>query len=214
MNYKIVDFKNWKRKNLYEDYLKGSRMSFSITSRIEVTNLIEIHGKTGLKFYPLMIYCIGKIFNSREEFRYGYDEEGNLIIFDFISPSIADFHPEQEEFVKYVVPWNENLKEFHDTYLSLHEKYLHEPYFYQRDVKNIFNATCLPWIDYEAMDTVSHNNEINFSPFVCWGKYIEKDGHYYISLTLEVNHLVADGFHASRFFLELQKTIDSFFAGE
>ena len=48
------------------------------------------------------------------------------------------------------------------------------------------------------------------APVITWGKY-EKDnsGRILMPLSLNIHHAVADGFHLSRFFIEVQELINS-----
>ena len=61
--------------------------------------------------------------NSHEEFKYGWDADGNLIRWDLISPSYAHFHPEDGNFTKLVTPYGKDLTEFHTRFLEDREKY-------------------------------------------------------------------------------------------
>lgn len=47
------------------------------------------------------------------------------------------------------------------------------------------------------------------APVVTWGKYEEECKGTIMPLTMNIHHAVADGFHVSRFFNEVQALIDS-----
>ena len=92
MNYKTVDLKSWERAELFTFYIERMRIVKSLTADIDVTPLVSFAKERGLKFYPAMIWVVSKAVNSRDEFKYGWDAAGNLIKWDCISPSYADFH--------------------------------------------------------------------------------------------------------------------------
>lgn len=44
---------------------------------------------------------------------------------------------------------------------------------------------------------------------VTWGKYALEGGRLTMPITMSIHHAVADGFHLSRFFTDVQGLIDS-----
>ena len=49
MNYKVIDFKNYYRKGVFEHFSKDCKCSLSITNSIDVTELYEKKKKNGDK---------------------------------------------------------------------------------------------------------------------------------------------------------------------
>lgn len=45
--------------------------------------------------------------NAHDEFKYGWDADGNLIKWDVVSPSYAHFHKEDENFTKTVTAFSD-----------------------------------------------------------------------------------------------------------
>ena len=50
-------------------------------------------------------------------------------------------------------------------------------------------------------------SEKSSKPKICWGKYYELNGEYYIDFSLLVNHSFQDGYHMSMLINDLQNTI-------
>ena len=75
--------------------------------------------------------------------------------------------------------------------------------------KNFFDVSCLPWIRYTHFDVHVFDEGKFLAPVVTWGKYEPKDGKLIMPLTMNIHHAVADGFHLSRFFNEVQELMDS-----
>lgn len=123
MKYEIVNLKTWKRGELFRFYIETLRNVMSMTVDIDVTALIEYVHAHGLKFYPAMMWVVTKAINQREEFKYGWDKEGKLIHWDYISPYYADFHKEDEQFVKLVTEYSDDLFEFHARFLADRKRY-------------------------------------------------------------------------------------------
>ena len=89
----------------------------------------------------------------RAEFRYGWDNDGNLIHWDYISPYYADFHKDDEQFVKLVTEYSDDLFEFHARFLADRERYKDLRAFdLTEHPANTFDVSCLPWVKYKSFD--------------------------------------------------------------
>ena len=97
-----IDLNRWSRGKLFCTYIDHMRIVMSLTVELDVTHLLEFSKANGLKFYPCMIWAVSKIINAHDEFKYGWGSDGGLIRWDFVSPSYADFHKEDESFTKLV----------------------------------------------------------------------------------------------------------------
>lgn len=82
----------WERREHYAYYTKTLPCGYSVTVRLDVTNLYEEVKRHGLKFYPAFIYCASKAVNEMKEFRMGKDAEGNPGIWDVVHPNYTIFH--------------------------------------------------------------------------------------------------------------------------
>lgn len=208
-NYTRIDLNEWSRGKLFKSYIDNMRIVMSLTVDIDVTRLIEYTKINDLKFYPSMIWIVSKIVNSHDEFKYSWDTDRNLIKWDFISPSYADFHKEDENFTKLVTVYSDNLFEFHNRYMNDKEKYKNKRAFVENQPLNFFDVSCLPWVRYKHFDVHVFDEGIFLAPVITWGKFELENGKYLMPLTMNIHHAVADGYHLSRFFVEVQELIDS-----
>ena len=206
---KIIDIDNWSRGKLFRFYIDDMRIVMSLTVDIDVTALIEISKKCSLKFYPVMIWTVSKIVNSHSEFKYGWDGQGRLVKWDFISPSYAVFHKDDECFTKYVTEYSDNLFEFCDRFIEDGKKYDNTRNLAEEQPENHFDVSCLPWVRYKHFDVHVFDDGKFLAPVVTWGKYENNNGRFIMPFTMNIHHAVADGFHLSRFFNEVQGLIDS-----
>lgn len=185
------------------------RIVMSLTVDVDVTKLIKFTKNNGLKFYPTMIWIVSKVVNAHDEFKYSWDKDGNLIKWNFISPSYADFHKEDENFTKLVTIFSDDLFEFHRRFMVDKEKNKFKRAFVENQPLNFFDVSCLPWVKYSHFDVHVFDEGIFLAPVITWGKYEIEQGKYHLPLTMNIHHAVADGFHLSRFFIEVQELINS-----
>lgn len=209
MKYTKIDMNRWDRGRLFETYIKSMRVVMSMTADIDAAPLLKLTKTNGLKFYPAMIWAVSKTVNARGEFKYGWDERGELIKWDFVSPSYAEFHKDDEKCTKTVTEYSDDLFDFHARFLEDREKYKNSRGFAAEHPPNFFDVSCLPWLRYHSFDIHVFDEGKFLAPVVTWGKYEHEEGRCLMPLTMNIHHAVADGFHLARFFIELQTLIDS-----
>lgn len=210
MNFTKINLDQWERGKLFSFYMEHMRIVMSLTANMEVTRLLAFCKKHDLKFYPSMIWIVSKVINSHDEFKYGWDNNGNLIRWERVFPSYTEFHKEDEMFAKLVTPFLDDFPEFYANFLENRKKYGNIRAFAENQPPNFFDVSCLPWISYRHFDLHVFDEGTFLAPVVTWGKYETRDGKTEMPLTMNIHHAVADGFHLCRFFREVQEWIDSF----
>lgn len=210
MNYTKVDIDEWSRGSLFQFYIEKMRIVMSLTVDINVAPLITYTKKNDLKFYPAMIWVVSKVINSHDEFKYSWDTDGNLIRWDSISPSYTIFNRDDECFSKFVTEYTDDIFEFYQRTVDDQRKYQEERAIIGNQPQNFFDVSCLPWVKYKHFDVHVFDEGKFLAPVLTWGKYEVQNGNALMPLTMNIHHAVADGFHLSRFFNEVQELIDSY----
>ena len=210
MNYTKVDIDEWSRGSLFQFYIEKMRIVMSLTVDINVAPLITYTKKNALKFYPAMIWVVSKVINSHDEFKYSWDTDGNLIRWDSISPSYTIFNRDDECFSKFVTEYTDDIFEFYQRTVDDQRKYQEERAIIGNQPQNFFDVSCLPWGKYKHFDVQVFDEGKFLAPVLTWGKYEAQNGNALMPLTMNIHHAVADGFHLSRFFNEVQELIDSY----
>ncbi len=207
MHYTVIDLSKWDRGKLFRFYIEKMRIVMSLTVDIDVTNLRIYSEKTGVGFYPLMLWVVSKVINSHDEFKYSWDKDGHLIRWDYVSPSHTDFHDEDETFTKMVTEYSDDLFEFCNMVKTDQERYKNDRAVLDDQPLNFFDVSCLPWVKYKHFDVHVFDEGKFLAPVVTWGRYEPENGRLIMPLTMNIHHAVADGFHLSRFFNEVQDAI-------
>lgn len=209
MNYSIIDLNTWERGSLFKFYIDNMRIVMSLTADIDVAPLLAYARKNNLKFYSAMIWVVSRVINSHDEFKYGWSNEGDLIRWDYISPSYTVFNQEDESFTKFVTEYTDNPLDFCKRTVDNQRKNKCERAIIKDQPQNFFDVSCLPWIRYKHFDVHVFDDGKFLAPVVTWGKYEAENNKVLMPLTMNIHHAVADGFHLSRFFYEVQALIDS-----
>lgn len=209
MNYEIINTETWERGELFRFYIEKLRNVMSMTVDTDVTKLVSFVRAHGLKFYPAMMWAVSKAVNGRAEFRYGW-KDGDLVRWDYVSLYYADFHGEDERFVKLVTEYSGDLSEFHARFLADRERYKDLRAFDLKEIPpNTFDVSCLPWVRYRSFDIHVFDEGRYLAPVVTWGRFETENGKTVMPLSVNIHHAVADGWHLSRLFADVQEIINT-----
>lgn len=210
MNYTKIDVESWERRDLFKLYTNELKIVMNMTVDVDITNFITQIKRSGLRFYPTMIWIVSRIMNARDEFKYCLTQDGELIKWDFVSPSYTDFNKETEKFNKFVTEYSPDFKVFYERAVSDCERHRNESGFIPNQPRNTFDITCLPWTNYKSFDLHIYGDGKSLFPIVMWGKYREEHGKFLLPVTAMFHHAVTDGFTLCRFFEELSKEVNEF----
>ena len=207
MNYKIIDTDNWQRKEYFEHYIKTVPCTYSITTKLDITNIKSCN----LKLYPALLYCLTKTVNKHEQFRTALRADGRLVVYDFMHPCYTVFHKESKTFSNI---WTEFCDDYNDFCRRYNGDILHygdkKGFMTKPDMpENVFTVSMLPWITFDGFNLNIKSFDY-LLPIFTVGRYEQVNGKYIIPLAVQVHHAVCDGYHASCFITDLQKEIDCF----
>ena len=75
---------------------------------------------------------------------------------------------------------------------------------------NWFDASCIPWLSYDALHVELPDGYLYFLPIVNWGRYREENGRLMMPLSVRLNPAIADGYLVALVFRLLEQEIARF----
>ena len=200
-----VDPKQTTRAFAYESWMQAHNPMVTFIKTINVTRLVRVSKKQGVKFNMLLDWCIGKAAAPIKEF-YVLPVGDELIQYDSIAVNTI-VKNKTGEVSSCDILFNEKLKEFNDEYL----KYTSEvaTTCQDRDLSEdsmVIGTSAI--IDTEIDGAVGMNSGIFNNPFIIWGRYKKKFFRYYLTISFQFHHTQMDGAHAGRFLANLQNEIN------
>ena len=200
-----VDPKQTTRAFAYESWMQAPNPMVTFIKTINVTRLVRVSKKLGVKFNMLLDWCIGKAAAPIKEF-YVLPVGDELIQYDSIAVNTI-VKNKTGEVSSCDILFNEKLKEFNDEYL----KYTSEvaTTCQDRDLSEdsmVIGTSAI--IDTEIDGAVGMNSGIFNNPFIIWGRYKKKFFRYYLTISFQFHHTQMDGAHAGRFLANLQNEIN------
>ena len=203
---KELNPKDTTRAMAYELWMKAPNPMVTFFKTLDVTNLIRISKRKGMKFNMLIDYCIGKAAVGVKEF-YILPVGEKLMQYDKIAVNTIVKNKDGEVSSCDII-YVEDLEEYNKQYLKYTVQVAEN--CQDRDLSNdsmVIGTSAI--IDTEIDGAVGMNSGIFNNPFIIWGKYKKKCFRYYLALSFQFHHTQMDGAHAGRFLANLQNEISS-----
>lgn len=208
MNYRKIDIDNWDRKKKFEYFTTEERCEIVLTCDVDVTDFHSACREYGLNFYTAFICAVSRVVNEDSHFRMGLDDEGDPIVYDEVYPCYTDFIPELEDFSTMVTAYSPDMKAFYEDITRDRQAHKGRPCAAPDNmVDNMFCISAVPWVHYKSLSLHYYNEWAGLAPIIYWGKYTCIDGRLQMPVTLQVRHAVCDGYHAAKFFTDLEKVL-------
>lgn len=204
MNY--IEKSAWSRTELFDFFSTVDHPFYTITFRVDVTQLHKYTKKQGLSFYYSLTYFVTKAVNQVENFLYSI-QNGNIVRLDKRNPSFTDLKKDSEQFHIVTVPYLDSLENF---CISAKEKSRTQTTFLEQSEETdaLIYISCLPWVDLTGCTHERNMDADDLIPRITWGKIIQENGRETVGMALEVNHRTIDGIHIGKFYECLQHMID------
>ena len=203
---KELNPKDTTRAMAYELWMKAPNPMVTFFKTLDVTNLIRISKRKGMKFNMLLDYCIGKAAVGVKEF-YILPVGEKLMQYDKIAVNTI-VKNKDGEVSSCDILYVENLEEYNKQYLNYTIQVAES--CQDRDLSSdsmVIGTSAI--IDTEIDGAVGMNSGIFNNPFIIWGRYQKKWFRYYLTLSFQFHHTQMDGAHAGRFLANLQREIES-----
>ncbi len=201
---KIIDPKTTTRAMAYELWMKAPNPMVSFFKTMDVTNLVRVSKRRGLKFNMLLDWCIGKAAAGVKEF-YILPVGEDLVQYDAIAVNTI-VKNKTGEVSSCDILFTEDLDAFNREYLE------HTARVAQSCEDRDLSEDCMvigtsAIVDTELDGAVGMNSGIFNNPFLIWGKYRRKWLRYELPISFQFHHTQMDGAHAGRFLENLQQEI-------
>ncbi len=212
MNYQIVDMETYYRRGVLRHFSEDCKCSVSITARLDVTALRAFSKRTDTRFYINFLYVLSRALNAREDYRLAWDwQNERLLCWDRINPAQYVFHEDTETFTVVYTEYDPDYDVFYARASADAEaaKQTREYGLDSAHHPNWFDASCVPWLSYDALHVELPDGYLYFSPIVNWGAYREENGRLMMPVTVRLNHAAADGYQIARVFRLIEDEIRS-----
>ena len=202
---KEVNPKETTRAYAFEMWMNAPMPMVTFFRTLNVSRLVKLSRKNGLKFNMLMGYCIGKAASSIKEF-YMLPVGDKLMQYDSIAVNTIVANC-QGEVSSCDVPFSTDLWKFNEDYLRLTKEVAATCRNHDLMESMVIGTSAMAQYDIDG--AVGMYSGIFNNPFMIWGKY--RKGFFKTTLTVsfQFHHTQMDGAHAARFLDGIQNEINN-----
>ena len=206
MAIKEINPKETTRAYAFEMWMNAPMPMVTFFKTLDVSRLVKISRKSGLKFNMLMCYCIGKAASAVKEF-YLLPVGDKLMQYDDIAVNTIVANC-KGEVSSCDIPFTEDLGLFNRDYLRLTRQVAESCIDHDLSEGSMVIGTSA-LAQYEIDGAVGMYSGIFNNPFLIWGKYRRQLLKTTLTISFQFHHTQMDGAHAARFLGIIQQEIDN-----
>ena len=200
----VIDPKMTTRAAAFDLWMSAPNPMVTFFKTLDVTPLVRLSRKRGLKFNMLLCWCIGKAAReSKECYLLPFGRE--LLQYDSIAVTTI-VKNKTGEVSSCDVPFSNDLAQFSADYLRLTREAAERCENHDLTDRMVIGTSAI--VDTEIDGAVGMNSGIFNNPFLIWGKYQKGLFRTTLKLSFQFHHTQMDGAHAGRFLARLQETIN------
>ena len=197
---KEVNPKETTRAYAFEMWMNAPMPMLTFFKTIDVTRLVRIRKRTGLKLNMLMCWCVGKAASLIKEF-YMLPISGKLMQYDSLAVCTIVANREGEV-SSCDVPFSDNLQQFNADYLRLTKQVAESCQNHDLTDSMVIGTSALS--GYEIDGAAGMYSGVFNNPFLIWGKYKRHWLKRTLTVSFQFHHTQMDGAHAAKFLESLQ----------
>ena len=200
---KEVDPKGTSRAYAFGMWMDAPMPMVTFIKTLDVSRLVRICRRNGLKFNMLMLWCVGRAASGVKEF-YMLPVGRKLIQYDSLAVNtiVAD---SRGEVSSCDIPFSDDLKQFNSDYLRLTEQVARTCENHDITDRMVIGTSALA--RYNIDGAVGMYSGVFNNPFMIWGRYRKRLFKTLLTVSFQFHHTQMDGAHAARFLERLQKEI-------
>lgn len=203
---KEINPKETTRAYAFDMWRQAPMPMVTFFKQLNVSRLVRISRRKGLKFNMLMCYCIGRAASSVKEF-YMLPVDGKLMQFDNIAVNTIVAN-RSGEVSSCDLPFSSDLYQFNSDYLRLTKQVADNCTDHDLSCESMVIGTSA-LAQYEIDGAVGMYSGIFNNPFLIWGKYRRSWFKTTLTISFQFHHTQMDGAHAARFLNNLQLEINN-----
>ena len=201
---KEINPKDTTRAYAFEMWMQAPNPMVTFFKTLDVSRIVRISRRKGLKFNMLMCYCIGRAATQVKEF-YMLPVGGKLMKFDTIAVNTIVANS-AGEVSSCDLPFSDDLAQFSGDYLRLTKQVADSCVDHDLSSESLVVGTSA-LAQYEIDGAVGMYSGIFNNPFMIWGKYKRGLFKTTLAISFQFHHTQMDGAHAAKFLDILQREI-------
>ena len=192
------------RAEAFRMWMSSPMPMVTLVKTLDISRLVKVSKKSGIKFNVLMCWCIGKAASQVEEF-YTLPVDGKLYRYDKLAINVI-VENSKGGISSCDIPFHDDLQQFDRDYLSLTAQAANECKSSFLDDHMVIGTSAM--IQTELDCIVNQYTDQFYNPMMMWGKYRKGLFKTTLPVSFQFHHVQMDGGQAARFLANLQKELN------
>ena len=192
------------RAEAFSMWMSSPMPMVTLVKNFDVTRLVKVSKKSGLKFTALLCWCIGKAASQVEEF-YTLPVNGKLYRYGNLAINVIVENSEGG-INSCDIPYSNDIQQFNRDYSELTKQTANECQSTFLEDHMVIGTSAM--IETELDCIVNQYTDRFCNPMVMWGKYRRGLFKTTLPVSFQFHHVQMDGGHAARFLQRLQDEIN------
>ena len=193
------------RANAFNMWMSSPVPMVTLVKTFDVTRLVKVSKKSGVKFNVLMCWCIGRAAKDIKEF-YLLPEQGKLFQFDRLAINVI-VENTKGDINSCDIPYSDDLQQFNSDYLRLTAQAASECKSTSLEDHMIIGTSTLVQTEIDCIVN-QYSGKFN-NPFLVWARYRKGWFKTTLPISFQFHHVQMDGGHAACFLERLQQEIST-----
>lgn len=186
-------------------WMQAPNPMVTLFKTLDVTHLVRVSKRRGLRFHPLLCYCIGKAASEIPQF-YTLPVGEQLMEYDRLAVNTI-VKTRTGDISSCDVLFSENLDTFYGDYLRSTTQVAESCQDIDlSDACMVIGTSAIT--DTELDGVIGMYSGLYNNPFLFWGRYRKRLLRCTLPVSFQFHHTQMDGAHAGRFLEALQTEID------
>ena len=193
------------RADAFEMWMTSPMPMVTLTKTFDVSNLLKVSKRSGVKFNALLCWCIGKAATQVKEF-YLLPEQDKLYHYDAIAVNVI-VNNSEGGINSCDIPFTEDIAKFVHSYNNLTRQAAEECKSSFIEDSMIVGTSAMVHTELDSI--VNQYTDKFCNPMVMWGKYRKRLLKTTLPISFQFHHVQMDGGHGAMFLELLQREINN-----
>ena len=199
-----IDPQESNRADAFRMWMSSPMPMVTLVKTLDVSRLVKVSKRSGMKFTMLMCWCVGKAASQVEEF-YTLPVGGKLYRYDKLAVNVI-VENSKGGISSCDIPFSDDLQQFNRDYLMFTKQAANECNSSLLDEHMVIGTSAM--IQTELDCIINQYTDQFCNPMVMWGKYRKGLLKTTLPVSFQFHHVQMDGGHAARFLQRLQNEIN------
>lgn len=199
-----VNPKDTSRGEAFELWMSSPMPMVTLTKTFNVTKVLNVSKRSGIKFNALLCWCIGKAASNMNEF-YLLPEKDKLFQYDSIAINVI-VNNSKGGINSCDIAYTDDIQQFAKDYNQLTTQVATQCESSFVEDSMIIGTSAM--IETELDSIVNQYTDKFCNPMVMWGKYRRNWIKTTLPISFQFHHVQMDGGHGARFLEQLQKVMN------